>query len=73
MKNLIRGFGILAFAALVCGCTRHEVEVKPIRVEPIRIEMDVNIKMQRELQDMFAFEKKLQKAEAEQPSEKNDN
>ena len=46
-------------------------EVKPIRVETIRIEMDVNIKLQKDLQEMFAFEKELQETQPDGDSPKN--
>ncbi len=41
------------------GCTRHEikteskVEVAPIKVEPIHITIDLNIKIDKELDDFF--------------------
>ena len=42
------------------GCTRHEVkteskvEVAPIKVEPIHITIDLNIKIDKELDDFFS-------------------
>jgi hypothetical protein len=37
------------------GCeTRHEVEVKPVEVKPIHITIDVNVKVQRALDDFFS-------------------
>ena len=42
------------------GCTRHEVkteskvEVAPIKVEPIHITIDLNIKIDRALDDFFS-------------------
>ena len=35
------------------GCTRHEVEVKPIEIKPIHITIDVNVKVDRALDDFF--------------------
>ena len=41
------------------GCTKHEikteskVEVAPIKVEPIHITIDLNIKIDKELDDFF--------------------
>jgi len=46
---------LLSFA----GCTKHEVkteskvEVAPIKVEPIHITIDLNIKIDKELDDFF--------------------
>ena len=42
------------------GCTKHEikteskVEVAPIKVEPIHITIDLNIKIDKELDDFFS-------------------
>ncbi|TKB28481.1 YnbE family lipoprotein [Desulfopila sp. IMCC35006] len=35
------------------GCTRHEVEVKPLEIKPIHITIDVNVKVDRALDDFF--------------------
>jgi hypothetical protein len=49
---------ILAVSAF--GCTKHEVkteskvEVAPIKVEPIHITIDLNIKIDKELDDFFS-------------------
>ncbi len=48
--------GVLA-TTLVIGCLRHEVEVKPIKIEPIHITVDVNVHVQRDLEDLYSFEK----------------
>ena len=34
---------------LLPGCTRHRVEVAPVEVKPIHITIDVNVKIDREL------------------------
>jgi hypothetical protein len=42
------------------GCTKHEVkteskvEMAPIKVEPIHITIDLNIKIDKELDDFFS-------------------
>lgn len=43
---------------LVCfvfsGCqTQHEVEVKPVEIKPIHITIDVNVRVERALDDFF--------------------
>ncbi len=47
----------LPFAIIVgltfTGCTRHQVEVKPVEVKPIHITIDVNVKIDEELNDFF--------------------
>jgi hypothetical protein len=35
------------------GCTRHKVEVAPIEVKPIHITVDVNVKVDRALDNFF--------------------
>ena len=48
-------------AALFCsgimlaatGCTRHEVELKPVEIKPIHITIDINVKVDRALDDFF--------------------
>ena len=54
----------LIFILLVAGCTQHKVEVAPVKVEPIYIKIDVNVKVDRALDDFFGdidtAEEKLQ-------------
>lgn len=44
---LLMAFGVSA------SCTRHEVEVKPVEIKPIHITIDVNVKVDRALDDFF--------------------
>ena len=54
--------GILSVLLLlmILGCTKHEVEtrsqveVAPVEVKPIHITIDVNIKVDRALDDFFS-------------------
>lgn len=51
-KNLL----ILSVAALfLCfaGCTSHKVEVTPVEIKPIHITIDINIKVDKALDDFF--------------------
>ena len=41
------------FALFVMGCTQHKVEVAPVEVKPIHITIDVNVKVDRALDDFF--------------------
>ena len=41
--------------AVASGCTHH-IDVQPIKVEPIYMTLDVNIKVDRELDQFFDFE-----------------
>jgi hypothetical protein len=38
---------------LFSACTRHEVEVKPVEIKPIHITIDVNVRVERALEDFF--------------------
>lgn len=42
-----------AMAGLIACATRHEVEVKPVEIKPIHITIDVNVKVDRALDDFF--------------------
>ena len=44
------------------GCLH--VKTDPIKVEPIHIVADINIKVERQLDDFFAFEKQYDKQPA---------
>ena len=59
---MMKFFGILSVLLLlmILGCTKHEVEtrsqveVAPVEVKPIHITIDVNIKVDRALDDFFS-------------------
>jgi hypothetical protein len=44
--------GIILLVAL--GCTRHKVEVAPVEIKPIHITIDVNVKVDKALDDFFS-------------------
>ncbi len=46
---LVGALSLLAAA----GCTQHRVEVAPVEVKPIHITIDVNVKVDRALDDYF--------------------
>ena len=58
---------LLFFAAFIfTGCqTQHEVAVKPVEIKPIHITIDVNIRVEKALDDFFddleAAEDKIKK------------
>jgi len=51
--RLIWVFLTLAFLTLTGCSTSHEVEVKPVEIKPIHITIDVNVKVDRALDDFF--------------------
>jgi len=48
-------FILLAAILLVQGAcsTRHEVQMAPVEVKPIHITIDVNVRVQKDLDDFF--------------------
>jgi len=68
MKKLVP---ILFVLFLMAGCTKHKVEVAPIEVKPIHITIDVNVKVDRALDDFFGdideSATKLEKGKTTQP------
>lgn len=51
---------IIATLLLGVSCTRHEVNVKPVEIKPIHITIDVNVKVDRALDDFFSDLDELQ-------------
>ena len=51
---------IMTSVLLFTACTRHEVEVKPVEIKPIHITIDVNVRVERALEDFFGDLDELQ-------------
>ena len=57
MIRRMRSFFFLVCTAILLmqlGCTKHEVDVKPVEIKPIHITIDVNVKVDRALDDFFS-------------------
>jgi hypothetical protein len=52
IKHILILFGALSMLA-AAGCTQHKVEVAPVEIKPIHITIDVNVKVDRALDDYF--------------------
>ncbi len=52
---------LLPLLVLLPACTQHQVEIKPFEIKPIHITIDVNVKVDRALDDFFGD---LDKAQA---------
>jgi Skp family chaperone for outer membrane proteins len=52
MKKYFIFMSLLIFLTLP-GCTSHKVEVAPVEIKPIHITIDVNIKVDKALDDFF--------------------
>ena len=44
---------MLGFGTSACVHTESEVEVKPIEIKPVHITLDINIKIEKALDDFF--------------------
>ena len=44
---------VTALLFSLSACTRHEVEVKPVEIKPIHITIDINVKVDKALDDFF--------------------
>lgn len=51
---------LLTSPLLFTACTRHEIEVKPVEIKPIHITIDVNVRVERALEDFFGDLDELQ-------------
>jgi hypothetical protein len=43
------GISLLSMTA----CTKHEIEVKPVEIKPIHITIDINVRIDKALDDFF--------------------
>lgn len=62
----MRFLGMALIALLLGACsTSHEVRVAPMEIKPIHITIDVNVRVQKDLEDFFGAidqaDKKLDK------------
>ena len=52
IKHILILLGAL-FVLSAAGCTQHKVEVAPVEIKPIHITIDVNVKVDRALDNFF--------------------
>lgn len=53
--GFLRYYSVIPAVLLsLLGCTRHEVELKPVEIKPIHITIDINVKVDRALDDFFS-------------------
>ncbi len=54
MQKYIKYLLLLLFFTLQsAACTKHEVDVKPVEIKPIHITIDINVKVDKALDDFF--------------------
>ena len=58
LGGILRGVTTVGAVAmiLISGCTRHTVRVEPVEVKPIHVTMDINLRVQKELDRFFEWE-----------------
>lgn len=44
---------LMAWGLFACVSARHEVDIRPVEIKPIHITIDVNVKVDRALDDFF--------------------
>lgn len=47
---------LVAACACLTSCLTHRVEMAPIEVKPIHVTVNVNVRVQRELDEFFDFD-----------------
>ena len=55
-----RGWQVVCAALLLQACTQHTVRMEPIEIRPIHITVDVNMRVDRELERFFDFDEPLE-------------
>jgi Skp family chaperone for outer membrane proteins len=53
MGKLLWSAAAAVILTTAIACTQHKVEVAPVEVKPIHITIDVNVKVDRALDDYF--------------------
>jgi hypothetical protein len=67
-KKTIISTGLMVLLLLGCA-TQHKVEVAPVEIKPIHITIDVNIRVDRALDDFFGDIDKAAEKAAEKSTE----
>ncbi len=59
MTTIARTFAVFIGLGVAWVACAHHVKVDPVEVKPIKMTIDVNIKIDRELDEFFEFEERL--------------
>ena len=73
MKKTLSIVSIVFLAVLLQGClyTKSEIDVKPVEIKPMHITIDVNVKVEKQLDDFFGdLDKKAEKISTQEKSPK---
>ncbi len=63
MRHLHASLWLCALAATagtLVSCTQHTIDVQPIEIRPIHMTLDINLRVDRELERFFEFEEELE-------------
>lgn len=52
-SRIFAGSCIVAGLLTLASCTSHQVEIKPVEIKPIHITIDINVKVDKALDDFF--------------------
>jgi hypothetical protein len=66
MKAACMAVTMTALATMLWGCNPR-LRVDPITVEPIKVDVDVNVRLDERLDQFFAFEEDVPVEESEDP------
>ena len=66
-NRLIPCVAIALSGAWVFGCSHH-ITVDPIKVEPIYLNVDVNLRLDHELEQSFGFENRIEQQVQSSPA-----
>ena len=70
---MFKNMSILLGAILIImtqACTQHKVEVAPVEIKPIHITIDVNVKVDKALDDFFSDIDQTEESADKAPSAK---
>ena len=70
MLKYFVGFLWVVTLFMILSCTQHKVEIAPVEVKPIHITIDVNVKVDKALDDFFGDIDQTENTEDEIPSGK---
>ena len=70
MLKYFVGFLWVVTLFMILSCTQHKVEIAPVEVKPIHITIDVNVKVDKALDDFFGDIDQTENMEDEIPSGK---
>ena len=78
-RSFIVCMALAVLASCLSSCARVKIEPEPIKIEPIEVKpihitVDINIKVDRELDDFFSFEDEVEvPADTEAEIEEDDD